>query len=69
MESDAESAESRIIELEVKLAFHEHTIAQLDEELQKTIAWVAELDERLRQLRAEHESSQQPLDNPPPPHW
>ncbi len=63
------SAEARITELEVKLAFQEHTIAQLDEELQKTIARLQDLDERLKQLRAEHESSQQPLDNPPPPHW
>ena len=65
----SEDAATRITELEVKVAFQEHTIAQLDEELQKLIARVADLDERLAQLRSEHESSQQPLDNPPPPHW
>ena len=59
----------RLTELEVKLAFQEHTIAQLDEVIQKLQAKMERLDDRLQELAEEHASSLAPLDNPPPPHY
>lgn len=59
--------EDRITELEVKVAFQEHTIAQLDEELRKTIERLDDLELRLKEVVAEQQKSQEgPIDEKPP---
>jgi len=62
-------SEDRLTDLEVKLAFQEHTIAQLDEVIQKLQAKLERLDDRIQELAEEQASSLAPLDNPPPPHY
>jgi uncharacterized coiled-coil protein SlyX len=60
-------ASQRIEDLEVKVAFQEHTIAQLDEELRKTIDRLEKLERRVEELVAEHASSVDgPIDEKPP---
>ncbi|MCB9675102.1 MAG: SlyX family protein [Alphaproteobacteria bacterium] len=61
--------DDRITDLEVKLAFQEHTIAELDEVVRMLAQKVEVLERRIEEAIAEQAASQAPLDNPPPPHW
>ena len=63
MESD------RVMDLEVKVAFQEHTIAQLDEELRKTLDRLEKLERRVEELVMEHQASAQAPINEKPPHY
>ncbi len=62
-------SEDRVTELEVKVAFQEHTIEQLDKVIQTMMKKIDMLERRINEVVAEQQSSQAPLDNPPPPHW
>lgn len=62
-------SEDRVTDLEVKLAFQEHTLHQLDEVIQKLHARIEQLENRVNELQEEQLASLQPLDNPKPPHW
>ena len=62
-------SDDRVTDLEVKVAFQEHTIAQLDEVVQKLMDRMEALEKRIDELQAEHQASLPPLENPPPPHW
>ena len=62
-------SEARLTNLEVKIAFQEHTIQQLDEVVQQLSAQVDRLQRELSELREEHAASLPPLENPKPPHW
>lgn len=61
--------EDRITELEVKVAFQEHTIAQLDEELRKTIDRLEELQLQVKELVAEQEANSEGHIHEKPPHY
>ncbi|MCA9566543.1 MAG: SlyX family protein [Myxococcales bacterium] len=60
-------SEDRLMELEVKVAYQEHTIAQLDEELRKMMDRVEMLERRLQEVVAEQTALQaSPIDEKPP---
>lgn len=60
-------ADDRVMDLEVKVAFQEHTIATLDEELRKTMDRLEALERRVEELVAEHQSSvERPIVEKPP---
>ena len=65
----ADRTEQRLEQLEVKVAFQEHTIAQLDEVIQQALARVDELQRRLHELQAEHAASLPAPLNERPPHY
>ncbi|MEZ4318086.1 MAG: SlyX family protein [Myxococcota bacterium] len=62
-------SDERLTDLEIKLAFQEHTIHALDGVVRELQEKIDRLEHRIRELAEEHASSLGPLDNPPPPHW
>lgn len=59
--------DDRLEALEVKVAFQEHTIAQLDEVVRELADRLQALDEQLRSLREEWNNNQPgPIDEKPP---
>lgn len=63
--------ESRIVDLEVKVAYLEHTLAQLDEVLQHTLARLEQAERLVRQLGRERDVAAEPgtLEDEVPPHY
>jgi SlyX protein len=66
------SHEARLEDLETRAAYHEDTIQQLNDALVRQQARIDQLESMLRvlveQLRAAEET-EDPLDEPPPPHY
>lgn len=60
--------DERVMDLEVKVAFQEHTIAQLDEELRKLMDRFEGLERRVKELALEEASRLAPI-NEKPPHY
>lgn len=61
--------DARIMDLEVKLAFQEHTIAELDDVLRALVDRVEALERELEAVREEHRNAQAPFVNEKPPHY
>ena len=61
--------EKRVEELEIKVAFQENTIAELDGVIQRLAYDVGVLQRQLTELREEHASSLEPPINEKPPHY
>ena len=63
------SQQNRIEELEVKVAFQEHTIAELDGVIQKMRAEFENLKAEVAKTRSELLARLPPTEDAPPPHW
>ena len=63
------SQENRIEDLEVKVAFQEHTIAELDGVIQKLRTELEDLRSEVAKTRSELLSRLPPAEDAPPPHW
>lgn len=59
----------RLTDLEVKLAFQEHTIGQLDEVIRELMQRMERAESRLEEVVAEQQNAMAPLENPRPPHY
>lgn len=58
--------EKRVEDIEIKLAFQEHTIAQLDEVVQDLRAEVDTLRREVRELREQQDLGEEDPDQRPP---
>lgn len=59
----------RLTDLEVKVAFQEHTLQQLDDVLRELVDRLERTEKRLSEVEQEHRNSLAPLENPKPPHY
>jgi len=71
---DAAALEHRLIELEMRLAFQEHALAEMGDALADARAETARNTELLRRALEELKASRgsplaDPADEPPPPHY
>lgn len=71
---DVTALEQRLVELETRLAFQEHAIAELSDALAASRAEVARNAEMLRQALQDLKQSRgdffaDPASEPPPPHY
>ena len=73
---DAATLERRLVELETRLAFQEHAMAELSDALADTRLEAARQSERLREALQELKISRgamldspDPASEPPPPHY
>lgn len=61
--------EDRVEALEVKVAFQEHTITQLDEVVRQLADELERVRRELTELREEHAASLEPPIDEKPPHY
>lgn len=61
--------QKRLEDLEIKVAFQEHTIAELDGVIQQLAKDIERLARQLRELQEEHAASREPPINEKPPHY
>lgn len=61
--------EKRIEDLEVKVAFQEHTISTLSEIIREQGEEIAYLKRQIRELFDGLQQAMPSLENPPPPHY
>ena len=61
--------EKRIEDLEVKVAFQEHSLSQLDEVIRNLRAEVDALKRETATLKQEMDAMQPAPEDAPPPHW
>ncbi len=59
----------RIEDLEVKVAFQEHAVAQLDEVIQQLRLQIEALQRDLIAVREQQAAMMPPVEDAPPPHW
>lgn len=62
-------SDDRITDLEIKIAFQEHALRELDDVVRGLMDRVDELQALLDEVRAEHRSAMSPLENERPPHY
>ena len=63
------SKDKRIEDLEVKVAFQEHCLSQLDDVIQGLRREIDEIKRETTGLKQELDALQPAPENAPPPHW
>lgn len=62
-------SDDRITDLEIKIAFQEHALRELDDVVRGLMDRVDELQNLLSEVRAEQRGAMTPLENERPPHY
>lgn len=63
------NTDKRIEDLEIKVAFQEHSLSQLDEVIQTLRGEMDDLKKETSSLKQELNALQPAPENAPPPHW
>jgi uncharacterized coiled-coil protein SlyX len=61
--------EQRIEDAEVKIAFLEHQLAELDGVVRELFARLARAEDELRRLTEKRTAEEESANEDPPPHW
>lgn len=61
--------DERLTDLEIKVAFQEHTTLALDDVLRALVDRVDRLERELTALREEHRAAMTPVESERPPHY